>query len=158
MRRDDREVTDADEMLAWLREAPVGRLGFADEGEPYVVPLNFGILSTAPLTLVFHSAGEGRKLEMMARNSRVCFEADLPGELCDGGSTACKWGMAFRSVIAWGRLERIQNKDEKRAALLALMNKYSASTRRDWAFDPAELASVVVLKLTVEEITAKKKA
>ncbi len=155
MRRTDREATDANEILAWLREAPVGRVGFASGDEAYVVPLNFGILRTAPLTLVFHCAGEGRKLEMMARNPHVCFEADLPGELRDGGETACRWGMAFRSVIAWGRLERIQEEDEKRAALLVLMDKYAAA--RDWQFDPAEFVSVVVLKLTVEEITAKRK-
>ena len=155
MRRADREVTDEAEILSWLREAPVGRLGFADGGEPYVVPLNFGILATAPLSLVFHSADTGRKLEMMARNPRVCFEADLPGELVEGGATACRWGMSFRSVMAWGRLERIQDTPEKKAALEALMAKYSS--RNDWVFDPAQFNSVVLLKLTVEQITAKQK-
>jgi len=155
MRRTDREVTDSNEILSWLREVPVGRLAFADACEPYVVPLNFGILATAPLTLVFHCAPAGRKLDMMSRNPRVCFEADLPGDLRDGGTTACRWGMAFRSVIAWGRLEHIKDESEKQAALEALMSKYSSS--RDWNFDTTEFSSVVVLRLTIEEITAKQK-
>jgi nitroimidazol reductase NimA-like FMN-containing flavoprotein (pyridoxamine 5'-phosphate oxidase superfamily) len=143
-------------MFAWLREVPVGRLAFADGGEPYVVPLNFGILSTEPLVLVFHCAATGRKLEMMRRNPRVCFEADLPGELRDGGEIACRWGMAFRSVIGWGRLEEICDEHEKKAALQALMDKYVPP--REWAFEPDQLRAVVVLKLTLEEITAKQKA
>ena len=155
MRRTDREVTERDQILSWLREAPVARLGFAYGGEPYIVPLNFGILSASPLTLVFHCAAKGRKLDMMARNPRVCFEADLPGELKDEGATACRWGMAFRSVIGYGRLEKISNNDEKRSALKTLMSKYSSRT--DWVFDPAEFKAVLMLKLTIEELTAKQK-
>ena len=105
MRRTDRQVTDFEQMLNWLREAPVGRIAFANAGEAYVVPLNFGILAADPLTLVFHSAPSGRKLEMMAQNPSVCFETDLPGELREAGDNACGWGMAFRSLIGWGRLE-----------------------------------------------------
>jgi hypothetical protein len=155
MRRTDREVTDANQILSWLREVTVGRLAFANDGEPYIVALNFGILATEPLTLVFHCAATGRKLDMMFRNPRVCFEADLPGELSDAGDTACRWGMAFRSVVAWGHLEQIQDEGEKKAALEALMNKYAS--KRDWIFEAAALESVVVLKLTIEEITAKQK-
>jgi nitroimidazol reductase NimA-like FMN-containing flavoprotein (pyridoxamine 5'-phosphate oxidase superfamily) len=153
MRRTDREVTDSNEILGWLREVPVGRLAFADATEPYIVPLNFGILNTSPLTLVFHCATTGRKLDMMFRNPRVCFEADLPGDLRGGGTMACRWGMAFRSVIAWGHLEQVHDEKEKKAALEALMGKYSSN--RDWAFDTDRFSFVVVLKLTIEEITAK---
>ena len=155
MRRTDREIKDFDHILGWLREAPVGRLAFANGGEPYIVPLNFGILSTAPLTLVFHCAASGRKLDMMARNPRVCFEADLPGELREAGPSACRWGMDFRSVIAWGCLEQVQGASDKEAALKALMAKYASD--RDWIFDPRVFHDVVVLKLTIDEITAKQK-
>ena len=155
MRRTDREVRDRETILAWLRETPVARLGFADGNEPYVVPLNFGITTTSPLTLVFHCAATGRKLDMMGRNPRVCFEADIPGELKDAGATACRWGMAFRSVIGYGTLEKIADDAEKRSALEALMSKYSS--RKDWQFDPAEFKAVTMLKLRVEEISAKQK-
>jgi nitroimidazol reductase NimA-like FMN-containing flavoprotein (pyridoxamine 5'-phosphate oxidase superfamily) len=155
MRRADREVTDRETILSWLRDTPVARLGFADGNEPYIVPLNFGIANTSPLTLVFHCAAKGRKLDMMARNPRVCFEADIPGELKDMGTTACRWGMAFRSVIGYGKLEQITDEAEKRCALEALMSKYSSLT--DWVFDPAEFKAVTMLKLRVDEISAKQK-
>jgi hypothetical protein len=155
MRRTDREVTDRQDLIAWLREAAVGRIAFAVGSEAYVVPLNFGILSTEPLTLVFHCAAEGRKLEMMRSNPRVCFEADLPGDLVEAGDEACRWGMKFRSVLGWGRLERVEDEVEKRAALVALMEEYAAG--RAWRFDEAQVRAVVVLKLTLEKITGKRK-
>jgi nitroimidazol reductase NimA-like FMN-containing flavoprotein (pyridoxamine 5'-phosphate oxidase superfamily) len=155
MRRRDREVTDTNEILSWLREVPVARLGFADGNEPYIVPLNFGILNTSPLALVFHCAATGRKLDMMGRNPRVCFEADIPGKLNDEGAVACRWGMAFRSVIGYGTLEKIADVAEKRAALEALMSKYSSRT--DWVFDPAEVKAVTLLKLRIDELSAKQK-
>ena len=114
MRRTDREVTDPNEILSWLREVPVGRLAFADGSEPYIVALNFGILTTAPLALVFHCAATGRKLDMMSRNPRVCFEADLPGKIGDAGAMACRWGMAFRSVIAWEGLKKFRMKAKRK--------------------------------------------
>ena len=156
MRRRDREVIDREQMIGWLREVPVGRIGLCAGGEAYVVPLNFGILSTEPLTLVFHCAESGRKLEMMAQNPRVCFEADLPGELRAAGEEACRWGMAFRCVIGWGRLERVEELEAKRAALGALMDKYAA--RREWKFDEAQVRATVVLRLTLDEITGKQKS
>jgi len=156
MRRTDRQVTDFEQMLNWLREAPVGRIAFANAGEAYVVPLNFGILTAEPLTLVFHSAASGRKLEMMAQNPSVCFETDLPGELREAGDNACGWGMAFRSLIGWGRLEPVTEEAEKRAALEALMSKYSPP--RAWKFDPAQMRATTVLKLTIDVLTAKQNA
>ena len=156
MRRTDRQITDSGLILDWLREASVGRIAFADAGEPYLVPLNFGILHSAPLTLVFHCAATGRKLEMMTRNPRVCFEVDLPGPLLEAGDDACRWGQAFRSIIGWGQLEQIHDEAEKRAALTALMDKHAPP--RDWSFDPAQLRATVVLKLTLDEVTAKQNA
>ena len=42
MRRQDRAVTDPEKIAAVLDACPVCRLGFCDQGRPYVVPVNFG--------------------------------------------------------------------------------------------------------------------
>ena len=42
MRRKDREITDRAEIESILNEAMVCRIGLADGGEPYVVPISFG--------------------------------------------------------------------------------------------------------------------
>lgn len=65
MKRKDREITDQDEIGAILDEAMVCRIGFADGGDPYVVPLSFGYENVA---VYLHSAPEGKKIVMLEKN------------------------------------------------------------------------------------------
>ena len=58
MRRKDREITDRAEIEAILNEAMVCRIGLADGGEPYVVPLSFGYEDGS---VYIHSAPEASK-------------------------------------------------------------------------------------------------
>ena len=58
MRRKDREITDRAEIEAILNEAMVCRIGLADGGEPYVVPLCFGYEDGS---VYIHSAPEASK-------------------------------------------------------------------------------------------------
>ena len=59
MRRKDREITDRAEIEAILNEAMVCRIGLADDGEPYVVPVSFGYEDGS---VYIHSAPEGKKI------------------------------------------------------------------------------------------------
>ena len=78
MRKVEREIRDQAEILAIMNEALVCRLGFSDEGTPYVVPMNFGLGENC---LYLHCAREGRKLDILRKNDRVCFEMDLLREI-----------------------------------------------------------------------------
>ena len=73
MRRSGREITARDELDAIIHSSLVCRLAFADQNEPYLVPVSFGYDGTA---VYFHTASSGRKLEFIARNNRVCFELE----------------------------------------------------------------------------------
>mgnify|MGYP002538312022 CR=1 FL=1 len=78
MRRSDREVTDKDEIIGIMKKCDVCRLALnGDDGYPYILPLNFGLLETDGWpALYFHGATEGRKYGLMERDSRACFEMD----------------------------------------------------------------------------------
>ena len=78
MRRKDLEVSERAEVEAILAEATVCRLAMCDGDQPYVVPLSFGYRDG---TLYFHTAMEGKKLCILAKNNRVCFEVDVDQEL-----------------------------------------------------------------------------
>ena len=67
MRRKDCEITDRAEIEAILKKALVCRIGLADGGEPYIVPLSFGYEDGA---VYLHSAVEGKKIAMLQKNSR----------------------------------------------------------------------------------------
>ena len=66
MRRKDREISDYSEIIRIIESCSVCRLGLMDENEAYIVPMNFGyIVENKELTLYFHSAKEGRKIDLM---------------------------------------------------------------------------------------------
>lgn len=139
-----------------IRRCDVCRLALADDQVPYVVPLNFGYeLQNGTLFLYFHCAGKGRKLEIIKRNSLACFEMDC-GHALQEGEQACEYSMVFESVIGTGKVEFVENTEEKKGALNRMMEKYTGRT--DFAYQDAMLSAVTVLKLTAAEFTGKRKS
>ena len=79
MRRKDREVADLEGQLAILEQCSVCRVAINDpaSGVPYLVPLNFGMAAgPQSLTLYFHCAPVGTKLDLLRADPNVSFEAD----------------------------------------------------------------------------------
>ena len=85
MRRKEREIVNQQDIEAIIRQSLVCRLAMTDGNSPYVVPLCFGYRDQ---TLYFHGAGQGKKLDILKKNSQVCFEFDLTTGLKPGKS-AC---------------------------------------------------------------------
>ena len=81
MRRKDKEIKDKDQIEQIVQDARVCHLALADNGQPYVVPLNFGYREK---TVYFHSARQGRKIDMLRANPRVCLEFSSLLELVQG--------------------------------------------------------------------------
>ena len=67
MHRNEREITDKKDIDDIIRRCRVCHLAMCDEGQPYVVPLNFGYDGGF---LYFHAAPEGRKIDIIKRNRR----------------------------------------------------------------------------------------
>ncbi|MBR4975843.1 MAG: pyridoxamine 5'-phosphate oxidase family protein, partial [Thermoguttaceae bacterium] len=98
MRRRDREVVDPTRIEEIVAESAVLRLGLNDDGEVYVVPVNFGAeIIDGRRVFYFHSARSGRKLDVIRRNPRVGFELDAGFELVEG-PTPCAFSARYRSV------------------------------------------------------------
>ena len=92
MRRKDREVKSFDEIIDILSRCKVLHLALISEGKPYSVPLNFGytvaeVDGAKKLTLYFHGAGEGKKIESIKQNSDVSFCAETFADVA-GDETA----------------------------------------------------------------------
>jgi len=151
MRKAEREIRDQAEILAIMNEALVCRLGLSDEGRPYVVPMNFGL---GEKCLYLHCAGEGRKLDILRRNDRVCFEMDLLREI-KRSPTACGWGACYRSVIGFGRAVLVENPLEKRTALDRIMEHYGAQA--PFSYEDPILAKTVVIRVDIESVTGKRR-
>ena len=154
MRRKDREITDPGEIRAILERARVLHLGLNAEEEPYVVPMHYGFsLEDGRLTLCVHCAKEGRKLELLRRDGRVFVEIDAGEALVPAGKP-CAWGAAYACVMGRGRAVIVEDEEEK-AALLGLLMR--TQTGAEHEITPAMAAAVCVLRIDVEEFSAKRR-
>jgi nitroimidazol reductase NimA-like FMN-containing flavoprotein (pyridoxamine 5'-phosphate oxidase superfamily) len=120
-----------------------------DQPYPYVVPLNFVYHEGH---LYFHCAAEGRKIDLLRSNRRVCFELDHQESIVPGPS-ACAWGTRYRSVIGTGEAVMVLDEAEKRKGLSCLMQKYAGNS--DFRFSDRELRAVVVFRIEIHEMTGK---
>lgn len=121
MRRNDREVTERRELLSIINQCKVCRIAMMDTEGLYIVPMNFGYTyEEDKLTLYFHCAKEGRKLEAIMQNPSVCVEMDCEHQLVEA-ETACEYGYAFKSIIGNGIASVISDKESKKKALMQIM-------------------------------------
>lgn len=154
MRRSDREVSEFEVIEEIIKKADVCRLAFANENLPYMVTMNFGYAKEHPKSFYFHCANEGRKLDMIRKNNLVCFEMDTDHQLIRG-SKSCDWGMKFSSVIGYGNITIVSEKDEKTKGLNYIMEHYGS--RGEQSYDDKILERTTILRLVVTEMTGKKK-
>ena len=156
MRRNDREITDLSAIEAIIRLCKTCHVGMIDGDTPYVVPLSFGYeVKNNTLTLYFHSAKEGRKLDILRRNNRVCFEMCVEQGAFFSQERPCGSGQYFASVIGFGEAEPVDAAEEKRRALSLLMERqFDARV----SFAQSQADTVCVFKITSTDFTGKQKA
>ena len=148
MRRQEKQIKDQAEVDAVIKGSRVCRLAMVDGNKPYLVPLNFGY---AFPYLYFHSASEGRKLDVIRKNPNVCFEFDEVTKIMKN-KEACEWGMAFKSVIGEGLAVLVDDLKEKSHGLGLVMAQYS---NRSFEFPKESLGKTAVIKVTITSITGK---
>ena len=148
----EQQVTDPEQIIHILDTAKVLHLGLAVNNEPYVVPMNYGYtMEDGKLVLYLHSAVRGKKLDMIRANPRVFFELD-----CDltpfEGDKPCQYGLAYSSVMGRGKATIVEDVQEKMDAMTVLMK---TQTGKDFSFDERLVSIVAVIRIDVEEYTAK---
>ncbi len=148
MRRPHQEIVDRAAVDAVIRRSQVCRLGLSDAGEPYVIPLCFGYDGKV---LYFHCSREGRKLDILRRNNRVCFEFDVVEGLVEA-EQACGWSIRYQSVIGFGTASEVEDAAEKERALTLLMEQYSD---RRFTLPAHAIDRTAIIRLDIREMTGK---
>lgn len=156
MKRIDREINTPEWIDETLRLADSCHIALSDAEAPYVITLNYGFERDAQsnLSLYFHCAKQGKKLDLLRINPTVAFIVDTAHELITGRE-GCHWGMNYRSVAGTGTLRFVTSEAEKKHGLDVLMEHYSG--RKDFSYDERVFAVTEVLKLTVASCTGKEK-
>lgn len=95
------------QILDVLRPGGVARLALSGDGQPYVIPMAFQ-LEMQGMQPILHlaSPAEGRKLDILRGNDRVCLEIELPG--CAWIDTVLVEGRATVGALQGGAEIRVQ--------------------------------------------------
>jgi nitroimidazol reductase NimA-like FMN-containing flavoprotein (pyridoxamine 5'-phosphate oxidase superfamily) len=149
MRRKEKEITDIADIEKILKESQICRLAMVDGDKPYIVPMNFGYQDNE---MFFHSALEGKKIDLIKKNSNICFEVDQVINF-KKAKLACDWGIEYKSVIGWGKAVLLDNPDEKINGLNIIMAQYSG---REFEYSDKMLENTLVIKVIIDRITGKK--
>ena len=152
MTKRERQVTDPGQIRDILDKGKVLHLGLSVNDEPYVVPMNYGYTYEGDkLVIYLHSAVRGKKLDMLAVNPRVFFAID-----CDlapfAGKLPCQYGMVYSSIMGKGTATIVEDVQEKMQAMTVLMK---TQTGKDFTFDEKLVSIVAVIRIDVEDYTAK---
>ena len=135
-----------------LDEGLVAHVGFAVEGQPYVIPTLYARVGA---TLYFHGAAANRMLDNMAEGIPVCVTVTLIDGLVLARSHYSH-SANYRSVVVLGRAREVTDRAEKLASFEALVEQVAKGRWAD-ARQPSEveIRTTRVLALPIEEASAK---
>lgn len=150
MRRKDKEITDQQKIQDILTNGRLCHISMASNDEPYMVTVNYGYKNNC---IYFHSAPEGRKIEMIRKNLKVCFMIYTDDLIVSGENPCRDWSMKYKSVIGTGKATILENSKEKAEGLIILMDHYSK--KGPFKFGEKNLEKTTVIKIEIEKISGK---
>jgi nitroimidazol reductase NimA-like FMN-containing flavoprotein (pyridoxamine 5'-phosphate oxidase superfamily) len=150
LRRIEKDMPGRADQLSVLRGQEYLSLALCHNGEPYLVSLNY-VYDEAQNRFYVHSATEGRKVACLRANPRVF------GQVVENrGYIRGQCSQSYRSVMFWARAVFVDDQQEKRESLAAMIDRYEP--------DPAplkarllagDLSTVLVVRLDVESMSGK---
>jgi uncharacterized protein len=147
-----RAAYDAATVNAILDEALLCHLSFVVDGHPFGLPT---IHARVGEVLYVHGSAASRMLRTAAGGAPVCVTATLLDGLVLARS-AFHHSMNYRSVVVLGRASLVEDLDEKRAALEAVVEHVAPGRSVEVRPPtPLELKGTSVLRLPIEEASAK---
>jgi hypothetical protein len=158
IRRQDRAVEDEAWIEAFLRRAPFGMLATTRHDQPFV----HGILFAYDLqrrVIYLHSAAEGRTLDNVRLNPKICFSVAEMGRLLPH-SKARGFSVEYGSVMAFGVARLVDDPEEMLYGLRLLMAKYAPHLQPGVDYSPLsepELEGVAVYCIEIAAWSAKRK-
>jgi nitroimidazol reductase NimA-like FMN-containing flavoprotein (pyridoxamine 5'-phosphate oxidase superfamily) len=140
------------EICGILDAAFLAHVGFALDGQPFVIPTLFG---RREQTLYLHGSAASRMLRQLEQGIAACVTVTL----VDGfvlARSAFHHSMNYRSVVAFGTARKIKEDTAKEEALRVVSEQVIAGRWQDVRLPTAkELKATTVLAFEIEEASAK---
>ncbi|NQU84881.1 MAG: GNAT family N-acetyltransferase [Mariniphaga sp.] len=149
MRKTNQEITDNAILEEILSDSEICRIAMNDGGVPYILPFNYGYKYNC---IYIHSALEGKKIDLLKNNKKVCFEIEQKAELIKH-KTTCGWATKYRSVVGYGEVEIVNDFSEKEKGLNIIMAHNGGLEKN--SFEKKNVDRVLVLKLKIDKLKGK---
>lgn len=152
VREPHRGVYDREAVYQILDEGLVCHVGFVSDGQPFVIPMNYG---RAGDSLYMHGSAASRMLRRLDESVPVCVTVTLLDGLVFARSIF-NHSMNYRSVVVLGTAVRVEETKEKLAAL-RILSEHIAPGRWKDVRPPSEteLKATWVLRLPIQEFSGK---
>jgi uncharacterized protein len=152
VREPHRGVYDREVIYKILDEGLVCHVGFAIDGQPYVIPTLYARVGDA---IYFHGSAASRMLRGAASGIAVCVTVTLVDGLVLARSVF-NHSMNYRSVVALGKATLVDVPGQKLEALHAFTEKIVCGRWKD-VRQPSEkeLKATSILRLPLTEVSAK---
>jgi nitroimidazol reductase NimA-like FMN-containing flavoprotein (pyridoxamine 5'-phosphate oxidase superfamily) len=111
--------------------------------------LNYGYEKN---TIYIHSASEGKKIDFLRTNNKVCFEIEDTIEIVKK-DLSCEWATKYRSLIGYGTVEIITDFEQKKRGLDIIMSQHGKAENN--VYKENQIEKMVILKLTIENVSGK---
>jgi uncharacterized protein len=147
----NRSLASQQEIDEIIKKCQVCHIAMADvKGIPYVIPMNFGYSNGV---IYLHSARHGKKIDILKSNPKICIAFSTDYHLrYQHEDVACSYSMKYRSVLAHGSVEFVEDHEEKKRHLDIVMAQYST---REFKFNPPALREVCCYKVVVEKFEGR---
>jgi nitroimidazol reductase NimA-like FMN-containing flavoprotein (pyridoxamine 5'-phosphate oxidase superfamily) len=148
MRRKEKQMSKED-TIEIIKAAEYGTLAsIGENGYPYSVPLNYAYENGK---IYFHSAHEGHKITNISFNNKVSFSVVNYYKLLPD-----KFDTEYDSAILYGKACQIIDEQEKKHALMLLIDKYSSDYREQgFAYIERAINAAATFKIEIEHLTGK---
>ena len=149
MRRDRQQISNQ-ECRDLLKSEPRGVLAvLGDSDYPYTVPMNF-IYDETENKIYFHCAMAGHKVDAIQKHDKVSFCIYDQGYRREG-----EWALNIRSVIAFGRITIVSDREEANRWLRQLAQKYYPDMTSIEKMMQGHAHRALCLEMTIDHMTGK---
>jgi nitroimidazol reductase NimA-like FMN-containing flavoprotein (pyridoxamine 5'-phosphate oxidase superfamily) len=147
----NKTITSTDEIEKIIGKCLFCNVAMVDGlNNPYVIPMNFGYMRG---TIFLHSSKKGKKIDILQENNKVCVSFSTDHELrWQSEQMACSYSMKYRSVLAYGKVEFIEEAERKIEALNCIMKHY---TDKEFTYSEPSVREVAVYKVIIEKVEGR---
>lgn len=137
------------EMEELINQQLIGRLGCYADGVMYIVPVSYAYDGEYIYCRTFN----GRKIEMMRKSPKVCFQVDNTRNLSN-----------WQSVIGWGEYEELTEEKDRQLAIqqltartLPINSSETMHITPEWPFMPDDLNDIqgIFFRIKLNEKTGR---